>query len=48
MHVLQFDVTDDEVDIDEFEVNSVTYTGTHDNDTTIGWFRGSPDDIRTR
>jgi 4-alpha-glucanotransferase len=48
MHVLQFDVTDDEVDIDNFEVNSVTYTGTHDNDTTIGWFRGSPDDIRTQ
>ena len=27
--------------------NSVCYTGTHDNDTTIGWFRGSPDDIRS-
>ena len=48
MHVLQFDVTDDEIDIDDFERNSVTYTGTHDNDTTLGWFRGSPDDIRTR
>ena len=47
MHVLQFDVTDDEIDIDDFEPNSVTYTGTHDNDTTIGWFRGSPDDLRT-
>ena len=23
------------------------YTGTHDNDTTLGWFRGSPDDIRS-
>ncbi|MDZ4684157.1 MAG: 4-alpha-glucanotransferase [Planctomycetaceae bacterium] len=24
--------------IDEFEPNSVVYTGTHDNDTTRGWF----------
>ena len=24
---------------DEFEANSVVYTGTHDNDTTLGWFR---------
>lgn len=48
MHVLQFDVSDDKIDIDDFEVNSVTYTGTHDNDTTIGWFRGSPDDIRSQ
>jgi 4-alpha-glucanotransferase len=27
--------------------NSVCYTGTHDNDTTIGWYLGSPDDIRS-
>jgi 4-alpha-glucanotransferase len=24
--------------LDEFDVNSVVYTGTHDNDTTHGWF----------
>ena len=24
---------------EDFEANSVTYTGTHDNDTTLGWFR---------
>lgn len=48
MHVLQFDVADDAIEIGGFEVNSVTYTGTHDNDTTLGWFRGSPGDIRTR
>ena len=47
MHVLQFDVTDADINIDDFEPNSVTYTGTHDNDTTIGWFRGSPDDLRS-
>jgi 4-alpha-glucanotransferase len=48
MHVLQFDVTDEDIDLDGFERNSVTYTGTHDNDTTRGWFHGSPGDIRTR
>jgi 4-alpha-glucanotransferase len=47
MHVLQFDVTDDTVDLSAIEENSVCYTGTHDNDTTLGWFHGSPDDIRT-
>jgi 4-alpha-glucanotransferase len=25
---------------------SVVYTGTHDNDTTLGWWRTLPDDIR--
>jgi 4-alpha-glucanotransferase len=48
MHVLQFDVVNDEIDVDDFEENSVCYTGTHDNDTTVGWFNGSPDDIRSR
>jgi 4-alpha-glucanotransferase len=48
MHVLQFDVSDDDIDIGDFEANSVTYTGTHDNDTTRGWFHGSPGDIRTQ
>jgi len=47
MHVLQFDVTDDKIDLGDIEENSVCYTGTHDNDTTIGWFHGSPDDNRT-
>jgi 4-alpha-glucanotransferase len=47
MHVLQFDVTDDEVELSAIEENSVCYTGTHDNDTTIGWFHGSPNHNRT-
>ncbi len=47
MHVLQFDVTNENIDIGDFEENSVCYTGTHDNDTTLGWFRGSPGDIRS-
>jgi 4-alpha-glucanotransferase len=25
--------------LDEFEANSVVYTGTHDNDTVVGWFQ---------
>ncbi len=47
MRVLQFDVTDEGFELDDVGENSVCYTGTHDNDTTIGWFQGSPDDIRT-
>ena len=47
MVVLQFEVSYDDFDIDEIDDNSVCYTGTHDNDTTIGWFRGSPDDNRS-
>ncbi|MEO1201646.1 MAG: 4-alpha-glucanotransferase [Pseudomonadota bacterium] len=47
MQVLQFDVTDPDIDISAFEENSVCYTGTHDNDTTLGWFHGSPADRRS-
>ena len=47
MVVLQFDVVDEDFDLDEVPENCVCYTGTHDNDTTLGWFRGSPDDIRS-
>ena len=47
MRVLQFDVCDDDFKLSDVGQNSVCYTGTHDNDTTIGWFHGSPDDIRS-
>lgn len=47
MRVLQFDVCDADFDLSDIGENCVCYTGTHDNDTTIGWFRGSPDDIRS-
>jgi 4-alpha-glucanotransferase len=47
MHVLQFDVCDAEFKLSDIRENCVCYTGTHDNDTTIGWFRGSPNDIRS-
>ncbi|MEQ9563856.1 MAG: 4-alpha-glucanotransferase, partial [Woeseiaceae bacterium] len=47
MKVLQFEVSYDGFDAKAIDENCVCYTGTHDNDTTIGWFRGSPDDIRS-
>jgi 4-alpha-glucanotransferase len=46
MVVLQFDVADEDFELYSVEENCVVYTGTHDNDTTVGWFRGSPGDIR--
>ena len=47
MVVLQFDVADPTFSLADVDENNVCYTGTHDNDTTVGWFRGSPDDIRS-
>ena len=47
MVVLQFDVAEDDFDLGKVTADNVCYTGTHDNDTTIGWFKGSPGDIRT-
>lgn len=29
-----------------FETDCVVYTGTHDNDTTLGWYRASPEHIK--
>jgi len=47
MVVLQFEVGDPDFDPDLIAENSVCYTGTHDNDTTQGWFRGNGDDTRS-
>jgi 4-alpha-glucanotransferase len=47
MVVLQFDIADPDFEFAAIAENSVCYTGTHDNDTTLGWFRGSPGDIRS-
>ena len=47
MVVLQFEVGDPDFEFGEIGANSVCYTGTHDNDTTVGWFRGNGDDTRT-
>lgn len=47
MRVLQFEVGQPTFDISSIGEHCVCYTGTHDNDTTIGWFRGSPPDKRS-
>jgi len=47
MVVLQFEVGDPDFEFEEISENSVCYTGTHDNDTTVGWFKGNGDDTRT-
>ncbi|NNE06520.1 MAG: 4-alpha-glucanotransferase [Xanthomonadales bacterium] len=46
MKVLQFEVDDPEFNPEEIPEECACYTGTHDNDTTLGWFRGSPNDVR--
>ncbi len=48
MVVLQFKVGDPEFDLDLIEQNSVCYTGTHDNDTTVSWFHGTGEDTRSK
>lgn len=52
MHILQFafssDPGADHLKPYRFKPNSVVYTGTHDNDTTIGWFSGGAAGATTR
>jgi 4-alpha-glucanotransferase len=47
MKVLQFEVADRDFDPREIAEDCICYTGTHDNDTAIGWFHGGADDTRT-
>lgn len=47
MVVLQFSVTNEGFDLAAVPENSVCYTGTHDNDTSLGWFCGGPGDERS-
>lgn len=48
MKILQFDVNISEQEVSfEADYNSVVYTGTHDNNTTIGWFYEELGDRRT-
>jgi 4-alpha-glucanotransferase len=47
MKVLQFEVGSPDFSLDEIEENCVCYTGTHDNDTTVGWFNGGDEDTRS-
>jgi len=46
MMVLQFAVADPGFHLAGVPEYCACYTGTHDNDTTRGWFAGSPNDLR--
>ncbi|MCO5061956.1 MAG: 4-alpha-glucanotransferase [Kiritimatiellae bacterium] len=52
MRVLQFafgnDAKASEYRPESYPPNCVVYTGTHDNDTTVGWFRSEPGEASTR
>ena len=52
MRILQFafgnDDKADEFRPHNYKPNCVAYTGTHDNDTTVGWFRSEPGPNSTR
>lgn len=52
MRILQFafgnDDRADEFRPESYPKNTVVYTGTHDNDTTVGWFRSEPGKGSTR
>jgi len=52
MRVLQFafgnDAKADDYRPENYPSNCVVYTGTHDNDTTVGWFRSEPGRDSTR
>jgi 4-alpha-glucanotransferase len=45
MKVLQFALADDNFDLSDVEEQCVCFTGTHDNDTTVGWYDGDRDSI---
>ena len=47
MKVLQFMAGEEQFNTKSIPGNCVCYTGTHDNDTTVGWFHGGPGDLRT-
>lgn len=51
MRILQFAFGSDEAGAErpeQYPENSVVYTGTHDNDTTVGWYRSEPGKDSTR
>ena len=47
MKVLQFELFEDGFSLDRMAPRNICYTGTHDNDTLLGWFAGGPGDERT-
>ena len=48
MKVLQLALDENDFRLEDIEENCVCYSGTHDNDTTVGWFHGGKNDTRTR
>ncbi|HLL81522.1 MAG TPA: 4-alpha-glucanotransferase, partial [Longimicrobium sp.] len=49
IRVLQFAFGDDDKNPHlpaNYEANTVAYTGTHDNDTSLGWYRGASEEDR--
>ncbi|MCX7049440.1 MAG: 4-alpha-glucanotransferase [Candidatus Sumerlaeota bacterium] len=51
MKILQFAFGDDARNpylLHNIEANSVVYTGTHDNDTTLGWYRGADEAVKDK
>jgi 4-alpha-glucanotransferase len=48
MVVLQFEIGEPEFSLSAVQEQCVCYTGTHDNDTVVGWFNGGPGDVRTK
>ena len=51
MRILQFAFGPEQAESDQPErylANSVVYTGTHDNDTTVGWYHSEPGQDSTR
>lgn len=50
MHILQFGLESMDSDMlpFSFSTNSITYTGTHDNDTLIGWFESKDKKTQSR
>lgn len=51
MSVLQFAFDDDPANVylpHNLVRNSVAYTGTHDNQTTVGWFSSQPDHVKAQ
>jgi 4-alpha-glucanotransferase len=47
MKVLQFLIGEEDFAIEDIPEDCVCYTGTHDNDTTAGWFQGGSGDLRS-
>lgn len=43
MSILQFDILDGKYTVPLYKANTVAYTGTHDNETILSWYKNTPD-----